>query len=129
MEAPKLEPEGAPRLRLVEGGARVAQDAPARLGAWTLLFGALAFSGGHGVFLFTALTRLAKIPGRTELGGPLELAVVGWFVAAVPLAIASGFLRGQLVRLSARAAWSLTSVVLALTLAAFVIYLRAVALA
>jgi hypothetical protein len=119
----------APALRLLEGKRAAPETSSASLRAWILLFGALAFSGGHGLFLFTALTRLSKLPGRSELGGALETAVVAWFVAAAPLALASVPLRGWFLRRSPAAAWSLASGVLAVTLAAFALYLRAVALA
>jgi hypothetical protein len=131
MEARRIEPEPleAPRLRLLEGRSAALQDALGSLRAWILLFGSLSFSGGHGVFLLTALTRLEKVPGRGELGGALELAVIGWFVAAAPLALVCVPLRGRFLRLGGAAAWSLSSGVLALTVAAFAIYLRAIALA
>ena len=119
-----------PHLRLVADAVEPALAASSvSLRPWILLFGALSFSGGHGVFLFTALTRLANLPGRAELGGALHLAVVGWFVAAAPLALLCVPLRGRFLLLSRAAAWTLSSSVLALTLAAFGLYLRAVALA
>jgi len=118
-----------PRLRLLEGRDAVAERSVASLRAWILLFGSLSFAGGHGVFLFTALTRLDKLPGRAELGGTLETAVLVWFLAAVPLALACVPLRGRFLRMSGALAWSTASSVSVLTLAAFVLYLRAIALA
>ncbi|MSR61269.1 MAG: hypothetical protein EXS08_02310 [Planctomycetes bacterium] len=120
---------GAPRLRLLEGRDAVSERSQASLRAWILLFGSLSFAAGHGVFLFTALTRLEKLPGRSELGGALESVVLAWFLAAVPLALTCVPLRGRFLRLSATLAWSLASSATALTLAAFTFYLRAIALA
>ena len=130
MEAPKIQPEPhePPKLRLLERKEPVVEASFASLRAWVVLFGALSFSGGHGVFLFTALTRLRDLPSQAELGGTLETAVIGWFVAAAPLAFACAGLRRRFLLLSAGAAWSLASTALALTLAAFGYYLHAVAL-
>jgi hypothetical protein len=129
VDLPATQPDAAaPRLRLLENEGRVPRSTPA-LRAWILLFGVLSFSGGHGVFLFTALTRLAKVPGRSELGGPLELAVLGWFVAAAPLALLCVALRARFVRLGPGAAWSLAASAAVIAATAFVLYLRAVALA
>lgn len=130
MEAQKLhvEPLTPPKLRLLEGKSAALDVSQRSLRAWVVLFGALSFSGGHGVFLFTAVTRLSKVPARAELGQGFELAVLAWFLAAVPLAFASAGLRSRFQRLSTATAWSLASGVLALTLGAFAYYLRAVAL-
>ena len=130
MEAPRIELErpAAPRPHLLEN-EEAAPEASRASRAWIVLFGALCFSGGHGVFLFTALTRLEKLPGRAELGQGLELAVLAWFIAAAPLAIVVAMLRGRFLRLSPAAGWSLASTTLAATLAAFASYLHAVALA
>lgn len=116
-------------LRLLEGKRAAAHASLASLGAWVVLFGSLSFSGGHGLFLFTALTRLRALPSQAELGGGLETAAIAWFVAAVPLAFASAALRRRFLRLSSGAAWSLASAALALTLACFAFTLHAVALA
>ena len=131
MEAPKLDLDSSPstRLRLLEGKSAALETSARSLRAWVVLFGALSFSGGHGVFLFAALTRLSKVPARAELGQGLELAVLAWFLAAVPLAFASAGLRRRFQQLSTATAWSLASGVLALTLAAFAYYLQAIALA
>jgi hypothetical protein len=131
MEAPKLtpDPHTAPRLRLLEGKSAAPETSVRSLRAWVVLFGALSFSGGHGVFLFAALTRLSKLPSRAELGQGLELVVLAWFLAAAPLAFASAGLRRRFQGLSTAAAWSLASGVLASTLAAFAYYLHAIALA
>lgn len=131
MKAPSLEPEspGVPRLRLLESKEAAPGASFASLRAWVVLFGALSFSGGHGVFLFTALTRLEKLPSRAELGQGLELAVLAWFVAAAPLALASAALRRRFLSLSPAAGWSLASSALAATLFAFAFYCHAVALA
>jgi hypothetical protein len=118
-----------PALRLL---GRAPAPAPGRFtagGAWIALFGALAAAGGHGVFLVTALTRLAELPGRAELGGGRELAVLAWFALAAPLALVALALRGAFVRLPVRAAWGLALAALGLSAAAFALYLRAVALA
>jgi len=131
MESPSQEPEspGNPRLRLLENKEAAPEASFASLRAWVVLFGSLSFSGGHGVFLFTALTRLGKLPSRAELGHGLELAVLAWFVAAAPLAFASAALRRRFLDLSPAAGWSLASSALAATLLAFAFYLHAVALA
>jgi len=134
MEAPQLHPSSpvvpaAPRLRLLEGRDAASERSQASLRAWILLFGSLSFAAGHGVFLFAALTRLEKLPGRSELGGPLESAVLLWFLAAVPLALACVPLRGRFLRLSGAFAWSVASSASLLTLIAFTLYLRAIALA
>ena len=134
MEAPRLRPDeaqhrAAPVLRLLEGKSAAPDARFASLRAWILLFGSLAFSGGHGVFLFTALTRLQKIPGRSELGHGFELIVLAWFLAATPLALAAVGLRRRFLALTELTSWSLASAVFAATLVAFGWYLRAVALA
>ena len=133
MEAPRLRPEPAARseapvLRLLEGKSAAPDARFASLRAWILLFGSLAFSGGHGVFLFTALTRLQKVPGRGELGQGFELFVVGWFLAAAPLAFLAVGLRRRFLALTGLTSWSIASGALAATLVAFGWYLRAVAL-
>jgi hypothetical protein len=131
MEAPRTEPAipAAPRLRLLENKEAAPEASFASLRAWVVLFGALSFAGGHGVFLVTALTRLEKLPGQAELGTGLELAVIAWFFAAAPLAIVSAALRRRFLALSSAAGWSLASSALAATLFAFAYYLHAVALA
>lgn len=131
MEAPRIDPQApaAPRLRLLEGRDAAAEASFASLRAWVVLFGSLCFAGGHGVFLFTALTRLTKVPSQEELGVGLELAVLCWFVAAAPLAFLAALLRRRFLGLSSATGWSLASGALAATLFAFVYYLYAVALA
>ena len=119
----------APTLRLLEGKNAALELSPGGLGAWILLFGSLCASGGHGVFLFCALTRLSKIPSSVELGGPLEAAVIAWFVVAGPLALLATLLRRAFTRLAPRWAWSLASLIALCSTAAFVIYVRAIALA
>jgi len=131
MEAPRIEPAtpAVQRLRLLERKEAAPEASFASLRAWVVLFGALCFSGGHGVFLFVALTRLEKLPSRAELGSGLELAALAWFLAAVPLAFASAALRRRFLGLSPAAGWTLASSALASTLLAFALYLNAVALA
>ena len=135
MEAPRLRPDEtlrhgtAPVLRLLEGKSAAPEARFASLRAWILLFGSLSFSGGHGVFLFAALTRLRKIPGRSELGHGFELVVLGWFLAAIPLALVAVGLRRRFLELTGLTSWSLASGVFAATLLAFGWYLKAVALA
>ncbi len=131
MEAPQVQPIplAAPKLRLLEGTSSAPGSSRGSLRAWIVLFGALSFAGGHGVFLFTALTRLQGLPSRAELGGPLEMAVVGWFLAAAPLAFTSAALRRRFLLLSSGLAWSLASSALTLTMLAAAFYLHAVALA
>lgn len=121
--------DDAPRLRLLEGKSAAIRSSVASLRAWVVFFGALAFSGGHGVFLFTALTRLRKIPGQSELGSGFELVVLGWFMAAAPLALLAAGLRRRFLALPAAIAWTWSSAALAATLVAFGLYLRAIALA
>jgi hypothetical protein len=132
MEAPRLAAEpapAAPRLRLLEGRDAAPDVRFASLRAWILLFGSLAACGGHGVFLFAALTRMEKVPGRAELGHGLELVVLGWFLAAAPLALLGAALRRRFLALSAVTAWSLASGVALASLAAFAYYVCAIALA
>lgn len=131
MEAPRAQSQtcAIPHLRLLEAKEAAPGAAGASLRAWVVLFGALSFSGGHGVFLFTALTRLQKLPGQAELGTGFQLAVLAWFIAAIPLALASAALRRRFLGLSAALGWSLASGVLAATLGSFGLYLHAVALA
>lgn len=131
MEAPQLQPDLLPpsKLRLLEGTRAAPDSSGVSLGAWIVLFGALSFSGGHGLFLLTALTRLQTLPSKAELGGTLESAAIAWFVAATPLAFACAALRRRFLQLSSAAAWSVSSGVLAVTLGAFAFYLHAVALA
>lgn len=128
--APRLDDQRveAPHLRLLERRAPAPELDPASLGAWILTFGTLCASGGHGLFLFCALTRLSKVPSLSELGGPLHAAVVAWFVAAIPLALVVLALRRPFLRLGARRAWSLASTSGALTMLAYIVYLRAIAL-
>lgn len=123
-----MQPQSPPRLRLLEGKGAAVEATFTSLRAWVVLFGSLCFSGGHGLFLFTALTRLQKIPSRAEMGEGLELLVIGWFVAAAPLALVSAGLRRRFLRLRAATGWSFASGALALTLFAFAYYLHAVAL-
>jgi len=118
--------EPAPtHLRLV---AREEQPAAANLGSWTLLLATLSASAGHGVFLVTALTRLRSLPSRAELGGVLESAVLGWFAACVPLALAAAFARRRFLALEPGRARALAATATLLTTLAFAFYLRAVAL-
>jgi len=130
MEVPRPEPTTVepPRLRLLEGRSAALEGSAASLRAWITLFGALSFSGGYGVFLATALTRLSKVPGQAEVGQGLELAVVAWFVASVPGAFLAAGLRRRFLALGAGAAWTWASAVLGLTLAAFAWALGAIAL-
>jgi hypothetical protein len=92
---PKIDPERveAPQLRLLEGRHPALELGAGSLGAWILAFGTLSASGGHGLFLVVALTKLSKIPSLAEIGGPLHGAVVAWFVAAIPLALLALVLR------------------------------------
>lgn len=124
-------PDGghAPGLHLVESTLPATQTSSRALGAWILLFGSLTACAGHGIFLFSALTRLAKVPSRLEIGGPLAQAVIGWFVLAVPLAVLALLARRPFLRLGARSAWSLASLTALAGTAAFAFYLRAIALA
>ena len=117
-----------PHLRLLDGRSSAAAVASA-LRAWILLFAGLCASGGHGLFLACALTRLTKIPSRAELGGPLQIAVLVWFVAAAPLALLAGVLRARLTALGTRTLWTIATLTTLATSAAFALYLRAVALA
>jgi hypothetical protein len=119
----------APHLRLLEGRNAATELGPGSLGAWILTFGTLCASGGHGLFLFCAVTRLSKVPSLAELGGPLHAAVVAWFFAAIPLALLVLAMRRPFLRLGVRRAWSLGSTSGALTLLAYLVYLRAIALA
>lgn len=130
IDEPHSPAEGrAPDLHLVESTLPATLASSRTLGAWILLFGALSACGGHGIFLFSALTRLAKIPSRLEIGGPLAQAVIGWFVLSVPLALVAVLARRRFLRLGARSAWSLASVAALASAAAFALYLHAIALA
>ena len=104
------------------------QPAVANLGAWTLCFGTLAACAGHGLFLVTALTRLRSLPSRAELGGWLELAVLVWFAAALPLAFLAGLARSRFLALDPGRARALAAGVTLVSVLAFAFYLRAVAL-
>jgi drug/metabolite transporter (DMT)-like permease len=117
-------------LRLLEDEALEPGSKPRdALQPWVVLFGALCLSAGHGIFLACALTQLEKLPSRREIGiGWLQLAVVGWFVAAGPLALLSVLLRERMQALGARAVRALALAVVCLTLAAFSVYLRAIVL-
>jgi len=129
MSVPKTNPVQeihAPAFRLLEGRGTASESSFASLRAWILLFGSFSFAGGHGVFLFAALTRLERLPAATELGGPLETAVQLWFMAGIPLAILAVPLRGRFLRLTGRAGWTLATAASTLTLAAFAIYLNAI---
>jgi hypothetical protein len=117
-----------PNLRLLEGRSAAPETSGGLLRAWILLFGSLSFSGGHGLFLFTALTRLHKVPSSAELGSRAQMAVLAWFVAAGPLALAAVPLRRRFQRLGPRLAWSFATLAFLLSLGAFTLYLRAVAL-
>lgn len=114
----------APHLRLVAGAA----PAPAPLGAWTLLVVTLAASAGHGLFLVTALTRLRSLPSRAELGGALEMAVLAWFAASLPLLALALLGRARFLALAPARAARLATLTSVLTVLAFALYLRAVAL-
>ncbi|MEQ1892759.1 MAG: hypothetical protein ABL998_09475 [Planctomycetota bacterium] len=113
-----------PHLRLVEDAA----SAPAPHGAWTLHLVALSASAGHGLFLATALTRLRSLPSRAELGGVLEMAVLGWFVASVPLLALALATRARFLRLTPARAAQVAALSTGLSVLAFALYLRAVAL-
>jgi len=119
----------APRLRLLEGRSPKLEPSSASLRAWVVLFGALSFCAGHGVFLFVALTRLAKIPSVAELGSRFQLLVLGWFLLAVPLAFLAAGLRRRFQALAPAVAWTWASGALLVSVTAFALYLRAVALA
>jgi hypothetical protein len=121
--------EHSPALRLVQDVRPTADAAPGPGGAWILLFGALSASAGHGLFLFCALTRLSKVPSTLEIGGPLAQAVIGWFVASAPLALLTLAARRPFQRLGPRSAWTVAALVALAAATAFVLYLRAVALA
>jgi len=71
------------------------------LGAWILLFGALAASAGHGLFLYARLTRehwIPNFPYLQKVVGLLGTAVLCWFLLAVPLALGAFLLRRPLQR-------------------------------
>lgn len=125
--APRPNPAepASPHLRLLVNEER---RAVANLGTWTVLFGALAASAGHGLFLLVALTRLRSLPSRAELGGWLECTVLLWFAASVPLALLAGLARARFLALAPRRARTLALVTSVVALSAFVVYLRAVAL-
>jgi hypothetical protein len=114
----------APHLRLVED----AVPAAAPHGAWTLFVVALSASAGHGLFLATALTRLRSLPSRAELGGLLEMAVLAWFVASVPLLVLALTLRARFLAQTPARAARLAVATTVLGALAFALYLRAVAL-
>jgi hypothetical protein len=128
-EAPRPAGGRTPSLHLVESTLPAARTSSPAMGAWILLFGSLTACAGHGLFLFSALTRLAKVPSRLEIGGPLAQAVIGWFVLSMPLALLAVVARRPFQRLGARSAWSLASVFALASTMAFVLYVRAIALA
>ncbi len=124
------DPRPPESLRLVaDAPSRASEHVSASLALWSVLFGALCLSAGHGIFLVAALTQLEKLPSRREIGaGGLELAVVGWFVAAGPLALACAALRTRLTALGIRALGALAATVALASASAFFLYLRAIAL-
>ena len=119
-------PPAPARLRRLETPPVPEPRAP--LAAWTLFFGALCASAGHGLFLLVALTRLRALPSRTELGGLLQTSVLAWFVACLPLVLVAFLARGRFLALAPRTAGKLAAATTLLTALAFVLYLRAVAL-
>jgi hypothetical protein len=92
------------------------------LGAWTLLFGSLTMSAGHGVFLFFVVTKNSWIPSMRDLGGSTIAPLVGWFVACVPLALLAWLLRRTLMRWSLLPALAGASALASLV--AFALYLK-----
>ena len=71
------------------------------LGAWILLFGALAAGAGHGLFLYARLTRFQPIPNfgfLMKATGTTGTAVMVWFLLCVPLAALAFLLRRPLQR-------------------------------
>jgi hypothetical protein len=96
-------------------------ETPARrgLGAWILLFGSLSLGAGHGVLLAFALgqAELLADPGRL---GRVNVLVVGWFVACVPLAFFSVLARKRLMRWARLGTAAL--VVALITACAFAVY-------
>ena len=93
-------------------GARPAPDGALREVAFCLLYGALAASAGHGLFLYARLTRHENLVPNwgfvRKMLGELGLATVAWFLAAIPLALAALLLRGPLLR--SRLLWPLALV-------------------
>jgi hypothetical protein len=124
-----LESPPAPQLRVLPGRSQTPASFASCERAWTLLFGVLCASGGHGLFLACALTRLEKLPSRAELGDGLELLVLAWFVLAGPLALLAARLRGRIAACRLRFAWTLATGAALASAAAFALYLRAIALA
>jgi len=96
-----------------------------RLGAWILLFGALAASAGHGLFLGARLTRERWIPNFPYLQkavGTFGTAVLCWFLLAVPLALLAFLLRRALQQ--QRWLWPAALVVALGSAGAFAFYAR-----
>ena len=118
-----------PALHLVEGSSTApAADSP-QATSWAILFGSLACAGGHGLFLFFALTQLQRIPNVAELGGAPNALVVGWLVASFPLAMLSFFGRQKLMAMPASRLRTIAFVTLAVTLAVFALYVRKMVIA
>jgi len=98
---------------------------PLQVRAWTVLFGALALAGGHGAFLFTALSSTGAFGKLTEVGrGRLGGLAVGWLLAAPLLALLALMLRRPLMR-SRIVTWLAWAAALA-TASAFALYLTTV---
>jgi len=135
MNEPAVPPSPTPVHRFDEFSARSGKTLPgprpstASHGAWLVAHTLLALAGGHGLFLLVALTRLRSLPTVSEVGGPLNGALVLGLVACGPLTAVTALLRSRYEDLPARRAWTLTAVLSAAVLAAFALYLRKMVLA
>ncbi len=128
--ARQAEPASPSQLHLLETEGHIvsALDSP-KVSAWAVLFGALSFAAGHGLFLALALTQLERIPNVVELGGSVNAIVVLWFVAAVPAALVTFFRRRQIVLWSESRLRRVAALVLGITLVMFVMYVRKMVMA
>jgi len=118
-----------PVLHLVEETTAAPAAGSPEFTSWGVLFGSLACAGGHGLFLFFALTQLQRIPNVAELGGVPNALVVGWLVGSFPLAMLSFFARRRLMAMPAGCLRRLALATLAVTLVVFALYVRKMVIA
>jgi len=70
--------------------------------AWFTLFASSWLAAGHGVFLLFALTRDWRLLSMQDMGGGKTALVVLFFIASVPVALATLLLRRRLCALPPR---------------------------
>lgn len=95
--------------------------------AWLVLFTSLCLSAGHGIALYFVVSRVKLIPSIRDMGDGEAAVLVGWFLAAVPLAGLALLFRGRLERSSQGKLRVLAALALVLTVVAFARYALIVA--